>query len=506
MALFGRNKGEDETPDNFEGDGAADGSSGGESSEGFSPEKAANFFNHARTTFESSNFEYSVQLWLRGLRWDPADLNGVQSLMRTAGEYMNASGKKVPSKEISKVAADAKGPVRRYLSELTNVAFKPAELQTNLKAAEAAAGVSAESVAGFFGERAFTLAKRDKKPRKDVFVRLLEVFNAAKNFKLAVEAGLTAQQLDPSDGALQAEVRNMMAQQTMTSGGFDKTGEEGGFRKNIRDAAKQAELEAGDRLVRTDEEKDKLVEAAKRDYEAKPDDVVAIDLYGKRLLERGKPGDQLRAMTLFNSAYEATKQFRFRQKAGDIQIQLARRSVHQARAAAERKPDDAEVAARLEGLQKELDRVELDELQLRERNYPTDLGLKFALGKKLFEVGRFDESIQFFQEAQEDQKLRSQVLYYMGRAFMKLDGWESEAIATLRKAIEGLADPRSDLGLELRYDLMSALFKKAQRDRERESAVEADDLAAGIAMQKFSYLDIREKRTAIKQLLEELKG
>jgi tetratricopeptide (TPR) repeat protein len=446
-----------------------------------------------------------VQLWLRGLQWDPSDLEAVRSLMQAAGEYMNASGKKAASKDIGKVASDARGAVRRYLSELTTVAFKPADLVANLKAGEAAGGVQAEGVAGFFGERALTLAKREKKPRKDVFVRLMDVFNTARSFKLAVEAGVIAQQLDPSDGALQAEVRNMMAQQTMASGGFDQVGQEGGFRKNIRNVARQADLEAADRMVRTDDEKDRLVVAAEKEYQEKPGDAVAIDTYGKRLIERGKAGDHLRAMTVYNAAYEATRQFRFRQKAGDIQIQLARRSLAHAKQVAEKRPDDADATAKLESLQKELDRIELAELELRVQNYPTDLALKFALGKKLFDVGRFDDSIHYFQEAQDDQKARASVLYYMGRAFLSLTGWEAEAISTLRRAIAEVSDERGELALELRYYLMAALLTKAKRDRERASAEEADELAAGIAMQKFNYRDIREQRANIKQLLEELK-
>ena len=505
MALFGKKTQDEDEKKPPQGDDAGDASSSGESGDEFSPDKAANFFGHARTTYESSNFEYSVQLWLRGLRWDPMDLSAVKNLMQAAGEYMNASGKKVPSKDIAKVASDAKGAVRRYLSELTVVAFKPADMIANLKAGEAAGGVNAEEIAGFFGERAFTLAKREKKPRKDVFVRLMDVFNAAKNFKLAVEAGVIAQQLDQSDGALQAEVRNMMAQQTMASGGFDQIGQEGGFRKNIRNAAKQADLEAGDRMVRTDDEKDRLVVAAEKEYQDKPGDVIAIDNYAKRLLERGKAGDHLRAMTVYNSAYETTRQFRFRQKSGDIQIQLARRSLAHAKQIAEKKPDDVDAQARVESLHKELDRVELAELELRVQNYPTDLQLKFLLGKKLFELGRFDDSIQYFQEAQGDSKNRAMVLYYMGRAFSNLSGWESEAITTLRRAITELVDDRGELALELRYYLMAALMVKASRERERNSAEEADELAAGIAMERFSYRDIREKRAEIKKLLDELK-
>ena len=45
-------------------------------------------------------------------------------------------------------------------------------------------------------------------------------------------AGEIATRLDPTDGQLQVRVRNMLAQNTMSQGGFDEAGAEGGFRRN----------------------------------------------------------------------------------------------------------------------------------------------------------------------------------------------------------------------------------------------------------------------------------
>lgn len=506
MALFGKKKdeGEDAAAVELEGDASADQSSSGEDV-GFSSDKAANFFSHARTTYESGNYEYSAQLWLRGLRWDPTDREAVDGFWKAAQEVAKESKKKGPSKDIAKAAADAKGPVRRFLQELTNASFRWDDSGSVLKAAEAAVGVESLEIADLFGQRAYTLARQDKKPRKDTFVKLLQVFNAAGNFKLAVESGEIARQLDPSDAELQHQVRNMMARQTMTSGGFDQAGEAGGFRRNIRDAAKQAELEAADRISKTDDVKDRLVETGKREYEADPQNTVVIDRYGKALRERGKAADLMEAWKLYNRAFKATGQFRFRQAAGEISLRRAKAAIARQAQLVEASPDDREAREKLEALQKQLDTMELEELKLQEQNYPTDLALKFRVGLAMFNRGMYDESIGFFQEAQSDPKNRSRVLYYMGRAFSHIEGWENEAIQTLRRAIEELEDKTSDSALELRYDLMTALQRKATKDRDAGSAQEADELAASIAMQRFNFRDIREKRDQIKALIAELK-
>lgn len=504
MALFGKKK-----DDSGEGNGippeGADLPTDSGDADDRSPQNAAKFFGHARTRLESENYEYAAQLWLQGLKWDPTDLQAVKSFIHTAQEYAKQENKKGPSKDIVKAATDGKGAVRRYLQTVVDCGFKPGDLMANLKLAEAATGVGAKEVADLFAQRAFSLAQNDKKPRKDIFKRLMEVFEAAENFQLAVVAGERAYQLDPSDGELQAAVRNMMAQQTMTSGGFDEAGDGGGFRKNIRDAQRQAELEASDRLVRTDAEKDTLVEAAKRDFDASPEDPVLIDRYGRELTTRNKPGDLIRAMNHYSQAYQRTRQYRFRQKSGEIHLRLMRQSLARQQHAVQQNADDTEAKAKLESMQKELDRVEMEELRARVENYPTDLSAKYELGKKLFHLGEYGDSIEFFQAAADDPKNRGQVLYYMGRAFMQLEGWENEAVQTLRKAIELVVDEKSELALELRYDLMLSLQSKAKRERDRSAAEEADSLAAGIAMQKFSYRDIRDRRTEIKSLLDELK-
>lgn len=504
MALFGKKKDEGDE-DFFEGDGSADQSSSGEDA-GFSADKAAKFFEAAKVRYESGNHEYAAQLWLQGLRWDPTDLRAVKQFWQTAQEHSKESKKKGPSRDIAKAASDAKGPVRRFLQEVMNASFKWDDAGAVLKAAEAAVGVEALEAADLFGQRAYTLSRQDKKPRKDNFVKLLQVFNASGNFKLAVESGEIARQLDPSDAELQHQVRNMMAQQTMTSGGFDQAGEAGGFRRNIRDASKQADLEAADRISKTDDVKDRLVETGKREYEADPENPVIIDRYGKALRERGKNSDLMEAWKLYNRAFKATGQFRFRQAAGEMSIRRAKIAIARQAQQVEAAPDDREAKEKLDALKKQLDTMELEELKLQEENYPTDLAIKFRLGVALFNREMYDDSIGFFQEAQSDPKNRSRVLYYMGRAFSHIEGWENEAIQTLRRAIDELEDKTSDVALELRYDLMTALQRKAQKDRDSGSAEEADELAASIAMQRFNFRDIRDKRDQIKALMAELKG
>ena len=211
-------------------------------------------------------------------------------------------------------------------------------------------------------------------------------------------------------------------------------------------------------------------------------------------------------MTLFNQAYKQSGSFRFRKQAGEIQMTRARRSFDKIKAAAAANPSDAEAQQKLEKATKQFDKLQIDELKLQVENYPTDLALKYKLGVILYERGEYNEVIEQFQLAQSDPKIRRHVQNLMGKSFLRLGGWEDAAIKTLEQALGNQDDDDSELGMDIRYGLMEALISKAQKDNDVEAAERADKIAAGIAIQQFSYRDVREKRELIKSMLTELKA
>ena len=169
-------------------------------------------------------------------------------------------------------------------------------------------------------------------------------------------------------------------------------------------------------------------------------------------------------------------------------------------------PNNAELVASLNENSAKFKKLQMQELGLQVENYPTDLALKYRLGKLFYETGQFNEAIEQFQLAQNEPKLKREVLALMGKSFMELGGWEDAAIQTFRQALERDKGDDSELGMDLRYSLMCALMIKAEKDSDLESATEADSMAAALAIQQFNYRDVREKREEIKALIAKLKG
>ncbi|MEO1535498.1 MAG: hypothetical protein AAFS11_08055, partial [Planctomycetota bacterium] len=82
------------------------------------PGKASKFFEHARTTQDTGNNDYAMQLWLRGMGFSPHDMNALESFCSAALSFTAQNGKKGPSKETAKAASGAAGPIAKYLSTL----------------------------------------------------------------------------------------------------------------------------------------------------------------------------------------------------------------------------------------------------------------------------------------------------------------------------------------------------------------------------------------------------
>lgn len=508
MALFGRKS-------NPESEGEGD-------DEGFrpSPEKAARFFTHAKTVHETANFEYAMRLWLDGLRQDPTNLDAVQAFFRSSASFLSQPKAK-PGKETTGLYK-GRQPVERYLRGLLEWGLSPEDGGLAVGAADAASKFHSDAtdlaeITHWIGERALGALARDKKPRKDQAVRLMEACTRVGAYDIAVKAGDLAVRLDPADSDLATKVRNLSAQATMSRGGFEQGGD---FRKNIRDAEAQRRLDEESRIVKTEDVKERVLRAAEEEYRQRPTDIPTINKYARALREMGGDENEKRAINLYLKAYEDTKQFRFREEAGDLILRRKERALQRYRDRAEANPNDPTAVAQARQAEEKFLEAEIEEYRLRVNEYPTDLSKKFELGSRLFRLARlrqsagddnagglFEQVIPLLQESKSDPRIRSASSNYLGQSFMAI-GWNDEAVDTFRAAIEQHDDPNNERGMELRYGLMMALKAKSLSESGPTavgSAEEAERLASAIAIQQFNYRDIREQRESLKRRLDDLR-
>jgi hypothetical protein len=513
LAFFGRKKDEGaslaEKQVNASSPGETNGSSKKDEKDApnlvIAPEKAKRFWDHAKTADQTSNYEYAMQLWLRGLRYDPTDLSALESFVMSAFKFNDSkNGKKGPSRETVKEFAGKDG-INPYLSSLLAWATKPRESVLIVRATIASNKLHIDETTYWLAERAMAILASETKPRKSLCLQLMDVFSDLDAFEKAVECGELAVRHNPEDGQLAAKVKNLAAQAAMSKGGFDESGKEGGFRKNIRNLDEQQATEDEERIVKTEETIERMIKKEEHNLKLNPDDMPSLLKLVDLLKQRSAAGDEKRAFDLLNQAYTKTKEFRFRQGAGEIKLRALRRKMVARQEAAKANPDDEQAQQAAQTLEQEYNDLEIEEFTLRVKNYPTDLRIKFELGKRHFERGDYESAIALFQESQNEARSRVISRSYLGRSFLEI-GWVDEAIQTIRDAMDVHKSADDDTGLELRYILLTALQRKAAQDRDLDAANEADKIASAIAIQQISYRDIRARREEIKKLIAELRS
>ena len=502
MAMFGKKK---KKPDDASDDGAEPQPALDNTAYQPDPAKAKRFFDHARAMHDSANYEYAMTLWLQGLRKDPTSLDAVEQFFSSAQNYLANNPKaKGPSKDQLKNFG-GKGDLEKMLLNLLHWGTKPqADWPAGMKAMAAAAELELDEVAFWVGERVLNIARNDPKVKKDQLVTLMRLFEKCGGYDKAVQAGEAALAMDKRDGKLEAEVRNMSATATMRSGGYDQTGEAGGFRKNVRDIDKQRELEQQESKVKSEQTLDQMIKAAADDYKARPTDEAAVQKLGTLLRERGRPDDEKLAVKVFLKAHKDTRAYKFKEMAGDIRMRIARRELASLRKRAEETGSD-EDRAKLEAARRKVLEFETQEFEDRVANYPTDVKLKYELGRRYFDLGDYEKAIEFFQQATGAAGLKTRVLSYLGQSFAAL-GWLDGSENAYRDAISSHPSDSDDTALELRYNLMTTLERKAREDEDPDAADEAYKLASSISVKSISFRDIRDKRGELQALVKELRA
>jgi soluble cytochrome b562 len=340
--------------------------------------------------------------------------------------------------------------------------------------------------------RVLSLISRAKKVDRKQLIQLKDLGAKAGAWNEAITAGQLALQIDPSDSALDTELKDLTAQRAMSQGGYEAAaGKEGGFRELVKDMDKQRELEQDESIAGVGGSEEQVVDRAKTAYLETPTVPDVLNRYAQLLRKSGSDDALQEAHKIYMKGYEDTNEYRFRMNAGDINIL-------QARAACTPLEGEALEAARAACLQ-----LEQSEYSERAERYPTDRMLKFRLGEVSLRIGEIDTAMACFQKSKDEPKIRTRSGHLLGRCFAK-EGWHSEAIDEYRDTIANVDATEGELELQIRYDLMESLIELAKQEQSVDHAREALEICSGIARKDITYRDIRSRRKELDELSREL--
>jgi hypothetical protein len=469
--------------------------------------KARRFFEHAQSV---TDFDYAIECFINGLRLDPDNQAMYEALREVALKRKLSGGK--PAGFGEKMKGGGKTPIDKLMHAESLWAKDPLNIDRMVAVMELAGAandaIDDVNMAEFIQwmGRLFLDAssKQEKKPNKQVCVRVCQVLERAESFGQALEACRLALAQDPDDEALAQTVKNLEAERTMKQAQYGKEGAD--FKTSVKDLDHQRALDQEDRAgSQTQSAVEQEVARRRAELEEDPQDAVRIEKLVDALRKLATAPALEEATRLLMEAFEQTGQYRFKQRAGDIRLrQLASQDKALAEAC-KAHPNDAEARKKYDEHHRQRMKSELDEYTERVENYPTDAGLKFELGKRLASFKRHEEAIGRFQEAQVDLKLRPKALLEQGRCYLAM-GYYEEARGSLERGIAAHKLEDDELGLLLRYHLMDALQKHAEKTHSVDCARQAQDFASFIVQTNIGYRDARKRLEGLRALVEKLQA
>jgi tetratricopeptide (TPR) repeat protein len=321
-------------------------------------------------------------------------------------------------------------------------------------------------------------AQHQGKPNKGILVQVAQAFDSAEEYESAIVACRLAQQITPNDPKLVEDIKELSAKAAIKKGGYEQ---EGDFTKAVKDMDRQKELAREDALVKGEDFLRRQVDQAREEYLQSPKVAGKINVLIDALLKTGDPGDEGEAIDVLAKAHKDLGAYQFKMRIDEIKIRQMTNRYRKLVESGDRAPAIEEAKRQLE--------FELQVYTDRAANYPTDLGIKFELGKRQFLSGKYDEAIGSLQQAQRDPRRRIEALNYLGQAFGK-KGWNQEAAETFERALE--SDVSESRKKDIWYNLGDIYEKAGRLDK-------ADAMFSDLAQTDYNYRDVRERLDKVRK-------
>lgn len=472
------------------------------------PSKARLWFDRAGTVADSRQYDYAIECYINGLRHDPGHMASHEALRDVALKRKVGGGKPAGLTErLKSSGTDAidkfLGAEKLWAKDPLNLAHILQTMKLAVAADNAAPDVGLNEFAYWVGQIILENNEVSKKPDKAVYIELRDLLAAIEAYDAAVQACRLAVQEDPNNTVLLNELKDLEAENTLKQGGY--TGTEGGFKEAVRDMDKQRELGQEDAITKSEAMIEQILERRRAEHEQNREDITGLQKLIDALLQMGGPGAENEALGLIEKAHEQTGEYQYKVRSGDLRMKQMARQQKELKAACDAAPQDEKAKTDLESHYSKRMNFELEQFTERVQNYPTDSGLKYQLGVRLFAFKKYDDAIGAFQQSKSDPKHRANSHEYLGRCYLAR-GWFDEAVDTFRQGIElhPLSDDR--LGKELRYQLMSALENAAKKNKSQDQARDAQKIASQLLQTDINFRDIRVRIDSIRDLVENLQS
>jgi tetratricopeptide (TPR) repeat protein len=447
-------------------------------------DKGKAFFDRAEQVAATGNWDFAIEMYLEGIQREPGSVEQGHQPLREVALKRKAQGGKGPGVLEQLKRRQGKDPVLNLVNAEHLLAKDPGSVQYMLQTLRAAGKLELTDVVSWIAKILLQAQHQASKPSKRILLEVTKAFESIEDFTLAVRACDMALKGDPDDGELRNLMRNLSAQETISRGRYEEK-EPGEFTERVADMEKQKELMQQDSLVKDEDYLLEQVRKAREEYLESPTVVGKINALVDALLKMEDEASENEAVDVLTKAHENSGAYQFKMRIGDVRIRQMSRRFRALREA-------GDMAGAQEHARRQL-AFELDEFTERVANYPTDLALKFELGRRQFLSGMLDEAIASLQQAQRDPRRSLHARSLIGQAFTR-KGWYREAAETFERALE--SEMTEERAKELRYflgDVLDQMGELAQAQKQFSIVAQID----------YNYKDVRTRLEDIRKKLKE---
>jgi tetratricopeptide (TPR) repeat protein len=378
--------------------------------------KATPFFNKGRVVADTGNYDYSIEMYINGLGYDPEAVEAHQALRDISLKRKASGGKDLGMMDKMKLKRPSRDDKQNMLNGEKLMAYDPGNADAMVMLLQNAHRAGFYKTAKWIGPILHRANLDGKTPDAAKFIILKDVYKALKEWHLATEAAADAVRLRPHDMDLQTEMKHLAAQETMTTGGYDKGGD---FRTSLKGAEEQDRLQESGRDMQSQGFVDRQIADARKEYQADTKEMGKLNRLVDVLEKTEGFEQENEAIELLLEAFERTKRFSLKQRVGKIKMRQMGRMERALRTEAHAKTADAR-------LQKDYTQFRIDQLEFECKEYrewseayPTDMSLRFEMAKRLFLLKRTSDAIPVLQQASNDPKLHNDAMILLGRAFFE---------------------------------------------------------------------------------------
>ena len=458
--------------------------------------KGAAFFKRAEQVAEMASWDFAIEMYLQGILREPDNIDrGHQGLRKVSLERKLKGGKPAGLLEQMR-RRGGKTPPEKLINAEYLLAKEPGSVSHMVAVMKAAQGAELPTVVKWVCDIVLEAERQAAKPNKGVLQQIMTAYEDIQEYSHAINACQLALRASPNDDVLQSKLRDLSADNTRVAG---KYGEEGSFSKGVKDMDKQRELAQGEYLQQSRKALEERVEAARKDYLASPIAPGKIHALADALCKIEEESFENEAIDVLKKALADTGSYQYKVRIGDIRMRQMTRRYRKLLEAGDKAGAADQARQQLA--------FEMEEFAERARNYPTDLRVKFELGRRQLLSGLHDDAIASFQQSQRDPGLHVRSLLYLGQAFAAKK-WYREAAETYEKALA--TEMTEDRAKDVRYnfgDVLEKMGDAAPTPPEKIALWEkALDQFSQVAQVDLRYKDVAARIESLRKKIDAARG